>query len=54
VALPLTGAVALVQRFGSALQLTPHFHLLLPEAAFEELRSARDSTGVPSAASPMN
>jgi len=33
---PLTGAVAFVQRFGSALQLTPHFHVLVPEAVFEE------------------
>jgi hypothetical protein len=33
---PLVGAVAFVQRFGSALQLTPHFHVLLPEAVFEE------------------
>ena len=37
---PLTGAVAFVQRFGSALQLTPHFHLLVPEAVFEELDEA--------------
>ncbi|HUM10293.1 MAG TPA: transposase zinc-binding domain-containing protein [Myxococcaceae bacterium] len=37
VARPLTGAVAFVQRFGSALQLTPHFHVLVPEAVFEEL-----------------
>jgi hypothetical protein len=28
---PLTGAVAFVQRFGSALQLTPHFHVLVPD-----------------------
>ena len=34
---PLTGAVAFVQRFGSALQLTPHFHVLVPEAVFEEV-----------------
>jgi hypothetical protein len=34
---PLAGAVAFVQRFGSALQLTPHFHVLVPEAVFEEL-----------------
>jgi len=34
---PRTGAVAFVQRFGSALQLTPHFHVLVPEAVFEEL-----------------
>ena len=33
---PLPGAVAFVQRFGSALQLTPHFHVLVPEAVFEE------------------
>src|SRR5215472_7856601 len=32
---PRTGAVAFVPRFCSALQLTPHFHLLLPEAVFE-------------------
>jgi len=40
VARPLTGAVAFVQRFGSALQLTPHFHVLVPEAVFEELDEA--------------
>jgi hypothetical protein len=34
---PATFAVALVQRFGSALQLTPHFHLLAPEGVFEHL-----------------
>jgi hypothetical protein len=34
---PAAGAVALVQRFGSSLQLTPHFHLLAPEGVFEEL-----------------
>jgi len=32
--------VAFVQRFGSALQLTPHFHLLVPEAVFEEVDEA--------------
>ena len=37
---PLTGAVAFVQRFGSALQLTPHFHVLVPEAVFEEVDEA--------------
>jgi hypothetical protein len=37
---PLAGAVAFVQRFGSALQLTPHFHVLVPEAVFEELDNA--------------
>jgi Transposase zinc-binding domain/Putative transposase len=37
---PLTGAVAFVQRFRSALQLTPHFHVLVPEAVFEELDGA--------------
>jgi hypothetical protein len=37
---PLTGAVAFVQRFGSALQLTPHFHLLVPQAVFEEVDEA--------------
>jgi hypothetical protein len=37
VARPLTGAVAFVQRFGSALQLTPHLHVLVPEAVFEEV-----------------
>jgi hypothetical protein len=35
---PLPGAVAFVQRFGSALQLTPHF--LVPEAVFEEVDEA--------------
>jgi len=34
---PHTGAVAFVQRFGSALQLTPHFHVLVPEAVFERV-----------------
>ena len=34
---PRVGALAFLQRFGSALQLTPHFHVLLPEAVFEEL-----------------
>ena len=37
---PLPGAVAFVQRFGSALQLTPHFHVLVPEAVFEEVDEA--------------
>jgi len=32
---PATGAVALVQRFGSSLQCTPHFHVLAPEGVFE-------------------
>jgi hypothetical protein len=31
-----TGAVTFVQRFGSALQLTPHFHALLPDGVFTE------------------
>ena len=34
---PHTGAVAFVQRFGSALQLMPHFHVLVPEAVFERV-----------------
>ena len=34
---PNTRAVAFVQRFGSGLQMTPHFHVLLPEAVFEGL-----------------
>ena len=34
---PRVGALAFLQRFGSALQLTPHFHVLLPEAVFEEV-----------------
>jgi hypothetical protein len=29
-----TGAVTFVQRFGSALQLTPHFHTLVPDGVF--------------------
>jgi len=33
---PAVGAVALVQRFGSSLQLTPHFCLLAVEGVFEE------------------
>jgi hypothetical protein len=33
---PSTLAVTFVQRFGSALQLTPHFHVLVPEDVFEE------------------
>jgi hypothetical protein len=37
VVLGLAGAVAFVQRFGSALQLTPHLHVLVPEAVFELL-----------------
>jgi hypothetical protein len=32
--------VAFVHRFGSALQLTPHFHVLAPEAVFEEVDEA--------------
>ena len=31
---PQWGAVTVVQRFGSALQLTPHFHTLGPDAVF--------------------
>jgi len=34
------GAVTFVQRFGSALQLTPHFHTLVPDGVF--LAPARD------------
>jgi hypothetical protein len=34
---PSSGAVAFVQRFGSALQLTPHFHVLVPEGVFEQV-----------------
>jgi len=34
---PAAGAVALVQRFGSSLQCTPHFHVLAPEGVFEEM-----------------
>jgi hypothetical protein len=34
---PHTGAVAFVQRIGSALQLTPHFHVLVPEPVFERV-----------------
>lgn len=37
---PHVGALAFLQRFGSALQLTPHFHVLLPEAVFEEVSGA--------------
>jgi len=33
---PLPGAVAFLQRFGSALQLTPHIHLLAIEGAFAQ------------------
>ena len=34
---PLSGgAVGFLQLFGGALQLTPHFHLLLPEGLWEE------------------
>jgi len=32
---PRTGAAAFVQRFGSSLQLTPHFHVLAPEGVFD-------------------
>ena len=31
---PHAGAVTFVQRFGSALQLTPHFHTLVPDGVF--------------------
>jgi len=41
---PAAGAVAMVQRFGSSLQMTPHFHLLAPEGVFEE---AGEGEGVP-------
>ena len=37
---PQVGACAFLQRFGSALQLTPHFHVLLPEAVFDEVSEA--------------
>ena len=38
-----SGAVTFVQRFGSALQLTPHFHTLLPDGVFvEETTGAGD------------
>lgn len=30
-----SGAVTFVQRFGSALQLNPHFHVLVPEGVFD-------------------
>jgi len=42
---PAAGAVALVQRFGSSLQLTPHFHLLAPEGVFEELQALTQALG---------
>jgi hypothetical protein len=32
---PATGAVTFVQRFGSALQLNVHFHVLVPDGAFD-------------------
>ncbi|MFN0064391.1 MAG: transposase [Myxococcaceae bacterium] len=31
---PLPGAVVFLQRFGSALQLTPHVHLVAPDGLF--------------------
>ena len=43
---PQVGALAFVQRFGSALQLTPHFHVLLPEAVFEEVSGPEPSARV--------
>ena len=33
---PACGAVTFVQRFGSALQLNVHFHVLVPDGAFDE------------------
>jgi hypothetical protein len=33
---PTCGAVTFVQRFGSALQLNVHFHVLVPDGAFDE------------------
>ena len=38
---PFPGAVAFLQRFGSALHLTPHVHLLAPDGVFEQ--HGRDS-----------
>ncbi len=32
---PACGAVTFVQRFGSALQLNVHFHVLVPDGAFD-------------------
>jgi Putative transposase/Transposase zinc-binding domain len=32
---PATGAITFVQRFGSALQLNVHFHVLVPDGAFD-------------------
>jgi len=37
-----SGAVTFVQRFGSALQLTPHFHTLVPDGVFVEETSGLD------------
>jgi hypothetical protein len=33
---PSCGAITFVQRFGSALQLNVHFHVLVPDGAFDE------------------
>jgi hypothetical protein len=43
---PQVGACAFLQRFGSALQLTPHFHVLLPEAVFDEVPGAESPVRV--------
>ncbi|MBM4281523.1 MAG: hypothetical protein FJ137_12455 [Deltaproteobacteria bacterium] len=32
---PHCGAITFVQRFGSALQLNLHFHVLVPDGAFD-------------------
>jgi hypothetical protein len=32
---PSCGAITFVQRFGSALQLNVHFHVLVPDGAFD-------------------
>jgi hypothetical protein len=39
-----TGAVAFSQRFGSALQLTPHFHVLVPEGVWLRRRDGQAET----------
>jgi hypothetical protein len=40
---PATGAITFVQRFGSTLQLNVHFHVLVPDGAFDAHRARERS-----------
>ena len=42
-----TGAVTLIQRFGSALNLNIHFHLLVPDGAYVRGHERLESRRVP-------